>query len=245
MNSIPRTINELRDWALRHNLPLKDMRTFIGENVQFPRAFGIYYDSYTGNYVVYKNKADGTRTIRYEGKDEAFAVRELYQKMCERVTQQKSIQRKPSYTIQERQSSAAYVSTVAVLSILVMCIVAGLMTSMRLVFDNSSAGHRTGARTGYYSYNDTDYYFDGNNWYYYMGDYWEPYYGDANTWYSDDYYMEDNFYGYEFEDWYEDEYGDYYWEDDDDWDFDYDDWDNDWDDNYDWDSSYDDWDSDW
>ena len=45
-----------------------------------PKAFGIYKDS-DGNFVVYKNKGDGTRAERYRGKDEAYAVNEIYQKL--------------------------------------------------------------------------------------------------------------------------------------------------------------------
>ena len=53
----------------------------IGENYTSPMAFGIYKDDVTGHFVVYKNKPDGQRAVRYEGKDEAYAVNELYQKI--------------------------------------------------------------------------------------------------------------------------------------------------------------------
>ncbi len=33
--------------------------------------------------IVYKNKADGSRSIRYRGPDEAYAVRALYEKLLE------------------------------------------------------------------------------------------------------------------------------------------------------------------
>lgn len=42
-----------------------------------PKAFGIYKDS-DGNFVVYKNKGDGTRAEHYRGKGEAYAVNEIY-----------------------------------------------------------------------------------------------------------------------------------------------------------------------
>ena len=186
-------------------------------------------------------------------KTRLYAVRELYQKMYERVTQQKQIRHEPSYTIPENYSATHKNTTSAItivsLSILAVCVAVNLVLSMRLVTVNSNP--RTGAKEGYYEYNNRDYYFDGSNWYYYAGDYWEPYYGDTSTWYSDEYYVDDDFYGYAFDDWYEDEYGDYYWEDDDHWDSGYDDWYSDWDsdygwdDDYDWDYDYDDWDSDW
>lgn len=90
---VPQTIAELKEWAEKHHLPLGQMRTYIGVNYTGPKAFGIYRDENTGNFVVYKNKADGTRAVRYEGPDEAYAVNELYQKMKERVADQKSRRR--------------------------------------------------------------------------------------------------------------------------------------------------------
>ena len=90
---VPQTIAELKEWAEKHHLPLDQMRTYIGVNYTAPKAFGIYKDETTGNFIVYKNKADGTRAVRYEGPDEAYAVHELYQKMKERVAEQKSRRR--------------------------------------------------------------------------------------------------------------------------------------------------------
>lgn len=90
-DGIPKTIEQLKAFAEEKKLPLKKMRFFIGENITEPRAFGIYKDEYE-NYVVYKNKSDGTRIVRYEGKDEAYAVNELYQKMRSEVMEQKAHQ---------------------------------------------------------------------------------------------------------------------------------------------------------
>ena len=77
-DGIPKTIEELKAFCQKHNLPLKQMRFFIGENFTEPKAFGIYKDD-EGNFIVYKNKADGSRTVRYQGTDEAYAVNEIYQ----------------------------------------------------------------------------------------------------------------------------------------------------------------------
>lgn len=90
-DGIPKTIEQLKAFAEEKKLPLKKMRFFIGENITEPRAFGIYKDEYE-NFVVYKNKSDGTRIVRYEGKDEAYAVNELYQKMRSEVMEQKAHQ---------------------------------------------------------------------------------------------------------------------------------------------------------
>ncbi len=77
----PKTISELKEYCAVHELPLKQLRFFIGEDYREPRAYGIYRD--VGEFVVYKNKANGSRSLRYQGPDEAHAVRLLYDKLLE------------------------------------------------------------------------------------------------------------------------------------------------------------------
>lgn len=89
-DNIPATIQELKDYCEAHHLPLQAMRVFIGENYQGAKAYGIYQDKSTNHFIVYKNKADGSRAIRYEGNDEAYAVNELYLKINARVAEQKN-----------------------------------------------------------------------------------------------------------------------------------------------------------
>ena len=61
----PRTIEELKQWYKDRALPpYETTRFFIGINYQQPRAFGIYKDG--SEFVVYKNKADGSRAVRYQ-----------------------------------------------------------------------------------------------------------------------------------------------------------------------------------
>lgn len=88
-NSAPKTIEELKQWYEARNLPPSDVtRFFIGENYKRPKAFGIYKE---GTYfIVYKNKADGSRAVRYKGTDEAFAVNELYMRLKEEILNQKA-----------------------------------------------------------------------------------------------------------------------------------------------------------
>ena len=85
----PQTIDELKAFCAAHNMPLGQMRFFIGEDYRGPRAFGIYRDEATGNCVVYKNKSDGSRAIRYCGTDEPYAVNEILQKMRSEIAQQR------------------------------------------------------------------------------------------------------------------------------------------------------------
>ncbi|MBO7702835.1 MAG: zinc ribbon domain-containing protein [Solobacterium sp.] len=77
----PRTIEELKEYCAERGMPLLRMRFFIGEDYREPRAFGIYQDG--ERFIVYKNKSDGSRAVRYQGKDEAHAVNELFQKLLQ------------------------------------------------------------------------------------------------------------------------------------------------------------------
>lgn len=89
-NGVPTTIEELKKWYEDHHLPPEDVtRFFIGKNLKEPKAFGIYKDD-SGDFVVYKNKADGQRAVRYKGGDESYAVNELYQKLKDEIARQKA-----------------------------------------------------------------------------------------------------------------------------------------------------------
>ena len=78
---VPQTIEKLKDYCREKKLPLKRMRFYLGENCLELKAYGIYNTSET--YIVYKNRANGVRTIRYSGPDEAAAVEELFTKLLE------------------------------------------------------------------------------------------------------------------------------------------------------------------
>ncbi len=87
----PTTIEGLKEWYESKGLPpYETTRFFIGIDYKKPRAFGIYKDEISGNFIVYKNKDDGTRAVRYEGTDEAYAVNELHTRLKQEILQQKS-----------------------------------------------------------------------------------------------------------------------------------------------------------
>ena len=77
----PKTIEELKEYCAERGMPLLRMRFFIGEDYREPKAFGIFKQG--NDFVVYKNKADGSRAVRYRGPDENFAVNELFEKLLE------------------------------------------------------------------------------------------------------------------------------------------------------------------
>lgn len=95
-SGVPTTIEELKKWYSYHHLPPEKItRFFIGKNIEEPKAFGIYKDD-SGDFVVYKNKANGSRVIRYKGSDESYAVNEIYQKLKDEIARQKGNKRSSS-----------------------------------------------------------------------------------------------------------------------------------------------------
>ncbi len=225
---VPTTMEELRAYCEAHNLPLQDMRVFIGENYRGAKAFGIYQDETTGNFIVYKNKADGTRAIRYEGNDEAYAVNELYLKIKERVEVQKA-HRKPS--------EPAGPGSIFLKSLTLKIVVLTMGFSLVLGF-----WRRMGPDRGYYMYQSHTWYYDRSDWYEWndSGSEWTPAEADSELKKNHDEYYQSGSWDAAGE---AGDFADsvYYREED----FADDDWDSDWDDNDSWDSGYDDWDSDW
>ncbi|MBQ3786651.1 MAG: hypothetical protein II799_05200 [Lachnospiraceae bacterium] len=254
----PVTIEELQEWYQKRGLPPEDVtRFFIGKDYKGAKAFGIYRDTATGNVVVYKNKADGSRAVRYNGPDEAVAVREILLKLKETISQQKSANRNRQNQGNTGRSGGSYdgssgrsrkkskkgfhFSDVIGLS-LFLFVMAG-------IFAMSKSPSR-----GYYTYHDNTYYKLSDNWYMYdaeANDWYrtdEPFESGEN-WkdYYDTSYKSESYDQYRFED--TEFYSD--WEaqqsshDSDDNDYDSDDDDYDWDSGDSWDSDAGDWDSDW
>ena len=241
-NGIPQTIEELKDFCVDHNLPLPKMRFYIGENYRLPKAYGIYKDEDTGEFIVYKNKSDGSRAIRYQGVDEAYAVNEIYVKLQAEIQKQKAhkaavMQSQSQSPYTERTIPNTYSSSstssgssqgnknnknnklLPKLILIIFIIMFGSSILEFLVFGVLGV-------VGTFA-SDSDY----------------------DVSYSSDYYDDDYDYSYD-----DDDY-DYDYSYDDDYDSGYDDWDSgwdsdwdsdyDWDSGSDWDSSYSDWDSDW
>lgn len=155
---VPKTIAELRAFCEAHNLPLRDMRFFIGEDFREPRAFGIYQDG--EDFVVYKNKADGQRAVRYRGHDEAYAVNELYQKMKSEIANQRLYQARKSEGAARQVAAESKGKSVAAIAI---AFIATTITAITLLF----VFMPTGPLNGYYDYQNTTYYCQNDDWYYY------------------------------------------------------------------------------
>ena len=156
----PKTIEELKKWYQDHNLPIQDItRFFIGVDYKGPKAFGIYEDKATGNFIVYKNKSNGTRSIRYLGKDEEYAVNELYMKLKEEILNQKAhnlrrnnVNYSNSYSYRRfsrRNSTGCLIAFVIFFIIIIACF----------------ASFKNTPRRGYYYYGNNYYYYQSGDWY--------------------------------------------------------------------------------
>lgn len=240
-DGIPKTIEQLKAFAEEKKLPLEKMRFFLGVDMQEPRAFGIYKDD-EENFVVYKNKSNGERIVRYRGKDEAYAVNELYQKMRTEVVEQKAHQavnavHGHSSNVQKSQSTSNLRPNPNYMS--------SDNNDQQRMSDISSRRRRTtrksASRTVFIilfiiiifllmcSRNTGVGRLFLTMWGMYEGDYYESDYDYGNSY--DSGYDYDT--GYDYDDDYDSWADDW---DDDDWDYD----------SYDsWDSGYTDWDSDW
>ena len=230
----PQTIDELKQFCEEKGMPLEKMRFFIGEDYPHPRAFGIYEDA-DGDFVVYKNKADGTRAVRYKGPNEAYAVNELYEKL-----KAETDVRRGSAPIRSGGGRSRGAKPALILF--------GVFTALYLAFFaivSLREAHRP--HRGYYRYDDRPYYYYRGDWYGYddYGDWYEidgvdPY---LERNYNDYYVSEDYDSGYGVSDFEDSDYwtgyDDSYYDSNDDYDWDSgSDWDS-------WDSSDTDWDSDW
>ena len=94
---VPKTIEELKAFSRSKNMPLERMRFFIGEDFREPRAFGIYRNA-DGQFVVYKNKADGSRAVRAVGAGRGVCGQtRLYQKLKSEVELRREMERRAAH----------------------------------------------------------------------------------------------------------------------------------------------------
>ena len=159
---LPKTIEELQEYCAERGMPLLRMRFFIGEDFKEPKAFGIYQDG--EDFVVYKNKANGERSIRYRGPDEEYAVSELFAKLLEECHNRGIYpDGKPAEAPDRNAAKAANRKTLK-LFFAVLFLIGITGTGFRMM------AHR---KDGYYVINPGDvYYHYGNDWYTVYEDEW-------------------------------------------------------------------------
>lgn len=156
-NGVPKTIEELKEFCRAYDLPLERMRFFIGEDYKEPKAFGIFKNE-DGRFVVYKNKADGSRAVRYQGSDEAYAVNELYQKMKSEVELRK--EKQAAAAAPAKKATPAQKAIGIVIALILIVAISWLLSKLE------------GPSRGYYYYDDDYYYYQDSDWYAYGPDGW-------------------------------------------------------------------------
>lgn len=161
VSGTPKTIEELQAWYRQKKLPPESTtRFFIGKDIKEPRAFGIYKDG-NGDFVVYKNKSDGSRAIRYQGKDEGYAVNEIYLKLKAEILNQKTNQptQRSSPTIRRTKRRGGGFTGAILMFLMWTAVVVTV-----IMFSEASS-----KRTGYYRINNTPHYYSSswNQWYAY------------------------------------------------------------------------------
>lgn len=174
----PTTIAALQEWYKSHGLPPASVtRFFIGENCTEPKAFGIYREEETGNYIVYKNKASGQRVIRYQGSDEAYAVNELFQRLKQEITEQKLHQAKTGAVPAEEKKSG-WLGNLGALALLVVGGI-GAVLAFFVLFGLFLG--RNDPQCGYYEYGSESYYYSDRD---YNGLNWFSFDSGASSWYG-------------------------------------------------------------
>ena len=168
VNSVQELIERTQD------MPLEKMRFFINEDKKEARCFGIYQEPDTGHWVVYKNKADGSRAVRYSGPDEAYAAQELWAKIQSEIELRRAKRPRKltkAEIIRERVRKIAIAVIIAILSFMVLRWVSRLPDR------------------GYYRIDDGLYYFQNDIWYFLDDDGWEEYDEPVDyDWYAGNYY---------------------------------------------------------
>ena len=169
----PLTIEQLKQWYESKGLPPYSVtRFFIGENYTEPKAFGIYYEEETGNYIVYKNKASGERAVRYRGTDEAYAVNELFQRLKQEITQQKMNSAKKNAAGTSAPAEKKRSGCLGNLAVIAVVLVGAVAAVFAFIMGFGLFLSRNDPNGGYYFYDDTCYYYStqsygGLNWFYY------------------------------------------------------------------------------
>lgn len=245
----PKTIDELKAWYSERNLPPKEVtRFFIGEDYKDPKAFGIYEEN--GEFIVYKNKADGTRAVRYKGKDEAYAVNEIYLKLKSEILNQKAHNindKKNNGNDQQSSKVSDFIST-AIGSLLGLAFLGGIVFTLFTFIIGAVESIKDIPYAGnYYKYNNSVYYCESyvdDDWYLYdssvqdyipssipseMYDDIQSYKFSSNEeWYDGVEKFENTSMGQYVESLKDSSDSEYSWDSSDSWDSDSSDWDSDW-----------------
>ena len=151
VNSVAELIERTKD------MPLEKMRFFINEDRKEPRCFGIYQEADTGHWVVYKNKSDGSRAVRYSGPDEGYAAQELWAKINSEIELRRAKRPRRRTKAQKRRE-------------FIRGLVLGALVAVAVFLFARWMAHTPDR--GYYGYHSRLYYYQNDDWYYYDDGSW-------------------------------------------------------------------------
>lgn len=187
------SIEEFRNVFREFGIDEDNVRFYLGKYHLSPKAFGIY--QIADNYIVYKVKANGETSIRYEGKDEQYAVKELYLKFLQEVSKRTGLNEKynpyydPNYKVDNRVKQKEYYEKkkkrLKYVYTFVFIVIAIIVISFIIL-------PKVESKPKYYQYQNRYYSKYNNNWYYWndISDEWVVFYP-ANSEYSNYYEIDD------------------------------------------------------
>lgn len=174
---VPETIAALRELCVSRSVDAESRGFFLDSNREHHGGYGIYLDN-DGDFVFYKNHSSGEKSIRYKGKDEAYAVRELYGRMkkdgCFPLTVKKNQPKENSSHGHHRSGSSGKHRRVqrkkrVVIAVALLLVLAVSAAAVYVWYANQP-------KDGYYHYHDDYYYLQKGSWYCYNSvmEKWEP-----------------------------------------------------------------------
>ena len=177
----PRTVEELLALCASFEADPAAYHFYIGEDEKDAVGYGLFVDEF-GDYVFYHNHRNQQRSIRYKGRDEAYAVGELYRRMKEARVFYRPVSRQEeggerrhhhSHSGQsgrQRRKARRIRLAVAIGAAVVVCCVAAVVLRWRALQP----------KDGYYHCQGRYYYLQQHQWYAYdsVMDNWEK--TDAN-----------------------------------------------------------------
>lgn len=182
VDGTPETIEQLKRWYKVNKLPPEEVTLFfIGKDIKEPLASGVYEEY--GKFVVYRNKADGTRVVRYEGTDEAYAVNEVYLRLKEEMLNHISVNIGSQTSASKRGNHILKKMSFFFIIFLVIAILPTVLFNLSDIFDMSiDMSIFSDTENGYYVTDSNDIYYtdgaeyeNGYEWWFYdqTDDEWE------------------------------------------------------------------------
>ncbi len=153
----PRSLEELRSYCRAHRLSAETLRFSIGKDSAEPRVTGLFREP-SGDFVVFRNKGDGSRLELYRGRDEASAVRVFFPRLQDALARQRSGSGRAASS---RSSASVRRQSGCLTRPLLLVILLIILFSLVFTFFDRSPSK------GYYRYNEVYYYCDDGDWYYY------------------------------------------------------------------------------